>query len=403
MEIRRTTIVHGTDIHGVSCGINAFYTLRRQGLPTNIYSHFDPRGVSTTPASLAQVIENLGMTDLVVLDIPVDIRNPKRYVDALIGHAQYKGRVFWADHHGHSQWVDVLNRSGVTAIIFGSSFDLAMAIPRMYATTDSFTEKWALVGAIADFDASIADKVSPELEMDIADILDQAFKARRDQLMQVLGIAPRPEYGNIGAFSAGVVERGIEPEQVIEVAKTLVQPLTLPQYETVGPVVYTTTLPAQGLAWKTAWKLCLATNSKVAVVPTQTSSGYAVIFAAYWRAEDVIRNVVDRWLERKFGGRQIIGHPGAKSVLLVSQAEIQNIPAWARELAEEIDREVYVPRVTTLVNDALVARALASDMRTILAKLTEILEAQKTMYREYLELKKRQVELLERVGERRAD
>ncbi len=401
---RVTTIIHDTDLHGLSCGVNAYYALRRQGLPANVYSHFDPRGVSTAPATLAQVVENLGLTDLIVLDIPIDVRNPKQYVDALVSHAQYKGRVLWLDHHGHSGWVDALNKSGVIAVVFGTSFDLSMAIPRMYGTTDGFVEKWALIGAISDFDASVADKVSPELELDVADTLDQAYKTRRDQLMQVLGIAPRSEHGNIGALSVGIVERGIEPERVIEAAKALVQPLPLPRYETTGPVVYTTQLPAPGLAWKTAWKLCLVTNSKVAVVPTQTTNGYAIIFATYWRAEDAIRNVVDTWVQRRFAGKQIVGHPGARSVL-VSQGELENIPALARELSEEIDKAVYTPRTVTLISDKFVAQALHADLRAILARLAEILETQRAMYQEYLELKRRQVELLERIEDarRRAD
>ena len=404
MSQKPTLIVHDTDIHGLSCGINAIYAMRKQDLPATVYSHFDPKGVSTTPTTLAQVIENLGNTDLIILDIPIDIRNPKKYVDALVGHAQFKGKVLWLDHHGHSQWVDVLNKSGVTAVIYGSSYDLSLAVPRMYDVVDSFVEKWALVGAVADFDTSVADRVSPELEADVADILDQAYKTRREDMARRLEILWRSEYGNIGMISAGIAANNIEPERVIETAKDLVDPLALPtRYETTGTVVYTTQMPQTGLAWKIAWKLCLTTNSKVAILPTQTPNGYATIFATYWRAEDRIRNIVDEWVSRKFAGRQIVGHPGAKSVALMIQDEIQNIPMWARELSEEIDREVYTPKTVTLINDRIVAKAIESDLRTILTRLTQILENQQKMYQEYLELKKKQVELLERTEERRAD
>ena len=399
-----TTVVHDTDIHGLSCGINAYYTLRRQGIAVSVFSHFstNPQEPSTTPTGLAQYVESLGTTDLIILDIPIDIRNPKRYIDALVSHAQFKGRVLWLDHHGHSQWIDILNKQGVTAIVYGSSYDLALAVPRMYAIADSFVEKWALIGSVADFDTSIADKVSPELEEMVCDILDQAWKQRRDQLLSALGLTPRPELGNVGQFTVQIVEKGIEPEKVIEVARTLVSPLRLPQYNTIGDVVYTTELPAMGLAWKTAWKLCLVTGSKVAVVPTfnPRTQQYAVIIARYWRVDETISKVIESFIATKFAGRQIVGHVGARSIALMSQSEIQNVPMWARELAEELERTVYTPKTVHLVSDRYVASALERDFKMILQKLTEILETQKKMYEEYLELKRRQVQLLEQATER---
>jgi hypothetical protein len=51
----------------------------------------------------------------------------------------------------------------------------------------------------------------------------------------------------------------------------------------------------------------------------------------------------------------------------------------------------------TLVNDQLVAENLRLDFQTILMRLTQVLESQQRMYQEYLELKKQQVELLQRL------
>ncbi len=407
-QTRRIMVIHDTDVHGISCGINALYALMRSNIDAEVYSHFstNPQEPATTPQAVASVIENLGNVDIVMLDIPVDIRNPKRYVDALVSHAQFKGRVLWADHHGHSQWVDILNKSGVIAIVVGSSYELSMLVPRMYGKVDSFTEKWALVGAVADFDETIAGRVSTSLEIDVAEYLDQAMKFQRERLADALGIgAEYRQYlasrGNVGALSYAIAQRGIEPDQVISVAKTLVQPIQLPPYQVVGDVVFTIELPAQGLAWKTAWKLCAVTGAKVAIVPTFNPriNQYAIIIAKNWRTPEVT-SIIEEYVQRKFIGRQIVGHPGARSVSMMSLDEARNlIPVIARELNEVIASRMYTPQTVRLINETTVARALREDFKAILQKLTEILEQQRQMYREYLELKRKQVELLERASE----
>jgi len=408
-ETRPITVIHDTDIHGATCGINAIYALvQSKYAPSQItvYSHFSttPSEPTTTPSGLVQVLQSLGRTDLIVLDIPVDIRNPRAYVEALITHAQYRGKVFWADHHGHSEWVSALNKCGVTAVVVGSSYDLSMLFPRMYDVVDSFVEGWSIIGAIADFDPTIAPKVPTDLEEDVCDILDQTWKVKREQLMRLLGISSAPHLGNIGQITWDIALRRIEPEKVIEAAKQLSQPLQLPQYGTIGDVVYTTQLPPPGLAWKTAWKLCLVTGCKAAVVPAFNPrlNQYTVIIARYWRTSEEIAQVIENYVQRRFAGRQIVGHPGARSVALFSQNELQMIPEIARELAEELERQVYTPRTVRLINERVVAEALHKDFTELLRAIKELLRQQTEMYREYLDLKRRQVELLEQLRQREA-
>jgi len=409
---RKVLVIHDTDVHGTSCGINALYALQRSGIEAEVYSHFStsPSEPATTPQAVASVIENLGNVDIIMLDIPVDIRNPKRYVDALVGHAQFKGRVLWADHHGHSQWVDVLNRNGVTAIVVGSSYELSMLVPRMYGKVDSFTEKWALVGAVADFDETVRDRVPVSLEIDVAEFLDQAMKFRREQLADALGIGY--EYrqylatrGNVGALSYAIAQRGIEPEQVIAVAKTLVSPIQLPPYSVVGDVVFTVELPAQGLAWKTAWKLCAVTGAKVAIVPSYNprTNQYAIIVAKSWRHPEVT-DIVEQYVQRRFAGRQIVGHPGARSIAMMSLDEARStIPQVARELAEAIASRIYTPQTVRLLSESSVARALHEDFRRVDQQYSEIMQLLRRIA-EALErgasAKEQQVQLLKDLYER---
>ena len=397
------TILCDTDLHGMSCGITALYTLLNQGFNVNIYSHFstNPNEPTTTPTGLANVVENLGMTDLIILDIPVDVRNPKRFVDTLINHAQFKGKVLWLDHHGHSQWVDILNKNSVIAIVYGSSYDLSLAVPRMYNRVDSFVEKWALLGALADFDTSIANRISREFEEIVCDVVDSAYKQSLQQIKQQLNIPSNPSMGNIGELIHGIVTRRIETEQFIEVCKQVAKPIPLPQYTTLNNVVYTTQIPQSGLAWKTAWKLCCISQSKVAIVPTfnPRTNQYAIIIATYWRNEE-IKPIIEEFIKKKFTGRQIVGHFGARSIALFSQSEIETIPQIARELDEFIQQRIYRPRITHLISDSYVAEALAQDFKAVLNELKEIHKRMTEMYKEYLELKRRQVELLERSTER---
>ena len=341
MSTRSIIVIHDTDLHGLSCGVNALYSLSNVSLSVLPFSHFDPRSdMRTTPDNLANVVEKFGNVDLYILDIPVDIRNPKRYIDVLISHAQYKGRVIWMDHHGHSQWVDILNRNGVIAIVYGTSYDLSMALPRMYNKVDKFTEEWALLGALADFDTSIANKVSREFEEIVCDIVDSVYKQQRSQLMQILGIREDVQFGNIGSLAKGIVEKGVEVHQFIEVCKQIGKPIQLPRYTVLNNVVYTTELPQTGFAWKTAWKLCCVTSSRVAIVPAfnPVRNEYLIIIATYWRESDEIRQIVDVFVKNKFGTRTIVGHLGARSVVLFSQSEIELIPQIAKELDELIQQ-----------------------------------------------------------------
>ena len=92
--------------------------------------------------------------------------------------------------------------------------------------------------------------------------------------------------------------------------------------------------------------------------------------------------------------RNVIGHPAAPSVAATSEEEARVMAEqWARALA---DRATFSasPKVTTLISETSVGEMLAG----ILQRLERLAEQQVKMYEEYLELKRRQVELLERTS-----
>jgi len=371
-------VIHDTDLHGFSCGICYMYALARSNIPYTVYSHFstNPNELRTSPDGLARVVELSQGTDLVIVDIPIDNRNPKAYVDALIGYNAFKGRVMWFDHHGHSEWVGVLTRNGVFAVVVDTSYELNLILPRMYGIDDSYVHKWALLGATSDFDPSIADKVSMEYEITVCDIVDQAFKFRKADLCKVLGVPDSDiaTYGNVGAISKRIVERGIEADQFIELCKSLgVQPLEVPPYQVVGNVVYTTTIPKPGTQWKTAWKLCCVSGAKVAIVPgfNPARNEYVLIIAKNWRTPQVTQ-IIEDFVKMKFAGRMIVGHPGARSVVLTSQQEIDMIPQIAKELNELIETRLYTSRVAHLMNITEIGQAVAHDFNMIYTAIMEM-------------------------------
>jgi hypothetical protein len=89
-------------------------------------------------------------------------------------------------------------------------------------------------------------------------------------------------------------------------------------------------------------------------------------------------------------GRTTIGHDDAFSLRAL---DINDARTLAERLFNEL--ELLTPRTMHLINESRVAEAVRQDFNMILQRLTQILELQTKMYNEYLELKRRQVQLLE--------
>jgi hypothetical protein len=70
---------------------------------------------------------------------------------------------------------------------------------------------------------------------------------------------------------------------------------------------------------------------------------------------------------------------------------------WARAIADAVTKSA-APTVASLISESKVGEMLAE----ILYNIERVLEEQKKMYEEYLDLKRQQVELLRRAGGARA-
>jgi len=304
-------VVHDFDLHGFTSGVVAVRALLDLGAEVTVYSNFEPKkGLpSSTPPALGDVIQSRasGADALAVLDIPVG-REPAA-VRALTGFA---GKVVVADHH---EWKPALLKRlqsrGLAVMPAKTAYGMTLAFPRhLGLEPDGFAEKWALVGAVSDFDRSVADRVSRDFEEAVCDYLDRAFKLNTHAL-------PRgpEEYGDCGSRAYAVAESRLEPSELIERAKATVGPLPLPRHEVVGAVALATEVAEPGSPWKVAWKLSLATGSPMAVVPaTDPARGqYGVVVSVYWREPDHVAASVDSLLKSRAGYR-LFGSPGARVV-----------------------------------------------------------------------------------------
>jgi hypothetical protein len=127
---------------------------------------------------------------------------------------------------------------------------------------------------------------------------------------------------------------------------------------------------------------------------TRQQTGWDVRVLQYWLSdykpepEEVLRDIVARFA----AGGNVVGHGRYVSLRLQGASKEQALQL-ARQIYSMI--EGTQPFTTHLVNDKYVAEAIRHDFAIILEKLAEIQQQQMEMYRKYLELKERQVQLLE--------
>lgn len=402
----KVIVIHDTDGHGILSASIALKVLRAKDYDAVLAGQWSRSGPSTTPYGITEFLRSTitpgslksqDIDTMILLDIPVPVQEPSAFVQTLAEYTKMGIKVLYIDHHGHSEYHRLMLERGITPVITSTSYDLSMYLPRLYNVIDSDIEQLALLAATFDYDSSIASRISTELE-EYVERLDQWIKGPAKQIEDIQWYGGH--IGTEGRLAAFIAYRG--PQYLLNIARSLPEIPIVP-YETIGDVVLGTQLPQPGLAWKTVSKLCRVTGSKVGVVPAQSPRGYCVIVARYWRAPDEIVNIIECVVKYSIG-RTVVGHPGARSIAVTSESEAFSLAREiARELARRISSAMYTPKTTHLISDTLVAQTLHEDFKVLLQKLSEILEQQQKMYEEYLELKRRQVELLERLREERVD
>jgi len=374
-----TVIVAHFDVHGVCAG---YLAVKAFGA-SEVYCNYP----QTAPENLVSTLQNLFAAAsqrlrIVIVDVPIDLKNPAGFIRGLEDLAA-RHEVVFVDHHESSvQFLASFNR--VRAVFLGpSALVMNNFLLSQIQNPTNEDRLIALVGAVGDRDPEVVKQglLNAELQA-IADGLDALVRQPNGALNTVRELVQNP----VLVFEKAKAEAGKIPTAQLR--------------QRIGPVAIAAgPLPA-GWGPKALERLAFSTGS-----------WYAAGWGIDERTKTPIARAIVRWdvaakmpslpmpgaiARQLWPTRNVIGHPAAPSVAAVSEAEAEEmVLQWARALADGAARSA-APTVTTFIPEARVSELFVE----VLQRLEQILEEQRRMYAEYIELKRRQVELLERTGAR---
>ena len=368
-------IIGHFDGHGVStCASRA----RSLGIPADrVYSKFPTTGPEQLPNYIDTYFPTLVNHDVEIIDIPVNLRDPRTFINTLNRLATNTSVTIFDHHKTDVQYVTQLMPR---VVLFGNAVEMADAL------TNEQNRLLAYIGVVSDRDSSIMSRMSrEEVERELlplANRLDVLVRQDAETTLKVLVTEADP----IAYIRGANVQ--YPPE-------SLARQVTIVRRGLNTVLVDLTTLPVQQISawsWKTMEQIALQHNMDYVVAIAQSfdrqTNTYVptVLVIRYWLSQ----RPNPRPQLTPALGRTTIGHDDAFSVRALDAND-------ARQLAEQIfnELELLTPRTVRLINEVAVAQSIHADFNAILQKLSQILEQQQQMYREYLELKRRQVQLLE--------
>jgi hypothetical protein len=373
-------IIAHFDGHGVSTAAARARSLK---VPAEkVYSKYPTTSPEQLPNYIDTYFPTLIQHDVEVIDIPVNLKNPRQYIDAINRLAQNTTVTLYDHHATDRQYLnDILART----IYFSDAVAMAEAL----ANSDNI--ELAMIGVVADRDPSI-NRVLSQYEIEnryllLANKLDIIVRRDAEAAVKTLVSESDPI-------------RYIANNEAQYPPETLAKQVTIMRRGSYAVLVDLTKLPREQItqwSWKTLEQVALVAKVDYVVAiaesfDRQTNSYVPTV------------QVIKYWLSRlpspkkpaeAMLGRATIGHDDAFSVRAVDINDARNV---AETIFNNLE-STPASRMTRLINESSVAESIRSDFNTILSMLTRILQQQQEMYKEYLELKKRQVELLERVSQ----
>jgi hypothetical protein len=369
----KVVVVAHHDVHGITSG----YLASKAFSAVEVYANFP----QTAPENLIQTLQNMYAASpqklkIVIVDIPVNLKDPISFVTGLENIAT-RHEVVFIDHHESSvSYLTQFRR--VKPIFLGpSALTLNNFLLQQITNANEIDKTIALLGAIGDRDPEVVKQglLTNELQT-LSDGLDVLVREKDGALRIIRSMVQNP--------TAVLDEAKVKANQIPSAEVS----------QRIGPVaVSLVQLPPQ---WgpKALEKMAFSIGS-----------WYAVGWGIDERSKQPIARAIIRWdiqarmpnlptpgqiARQLWPTRNIIGHPSAPSVATSSEAEAQEMTMqWARALA---DASKFSTKTTTFINESLVGEVFVE----VLQHLEQILQNQLKMYQDYLELKKRQVELLER-------
>jgi hypothetical protein len=376
-------IIGHFDTHGVCASVLA---AKAYGA-SEVFANYP----ATSPESLVQTLQNLyaaapARLRIVVVDIPVNLKDPVSFVQGLENLAA-RHDIVYVDHH-ETSLPYIAQFSRVKAMFVGTSaLQMNLALLGMIPNADDLDRVLAVVGAIGDRDPEVITKQMWNRDLqEIADGIDVLVRERDGALKVARALLTKP--------TEVISEARMRAAQI---------PAAAPETR-IGPVVVAAgELPA-GWGPKALEKLAF-----------NAGAWYAVGAGVDERTKQPLVRAIVRWdvaarmpnlpmpgavARQLWSTRNIIGHPAAPSIAALTLEEAREMArTLARALAEAATKGA-APQVATLISESRVGEVLVE----VLQRLEQILEEQRKMYQEYLDLKRRQVELLQRAsGARAAD
>ncbi|MEM3943844.1 MAG: hypothetical protein QXJ59_07140 [Thermofilaceae archaeon] len=374
---RQTVVVGHFDVHGVAATALAAKAFGA----AEVYANYP----QTSPENLVSTLQNLYAASpsslrIIIVDVPVDLKNPMAFIRGLEDLAT-RHEVIFIDHHESSiQFLPQFNR--VKPIFLGpSALTLNEYLLSRIPSPSEHDRTLAVVGAVGDRDPEIVKRglLTPELQ-ELADGLDVLVREKDGALRVARDLLSMP---------AAILERARARAREIPAAQL---------GRKIGPVAIAAGVLPEQWGPKSLEKMAFASGAWYAAGVSYVSR------QNQWVVRAIIRwDIAARMPQLPTPGavakelwptRNIIGHPAAPSVATVSEDEARMVvEQWAKAIA---DRATFAasPRVTTLISETSVGEMLVE----ILQRLERLAEQQTKMYEEYLELKRRQVELLERTS-----
>jgi hypothetical protein len=368
-------IIGHFDSHGVSTAAARARTLN---VPSErVYAKFPTTGPEQLPNYIDTYFPTLVNYDVEIIDIPVNLRDPRTFISTINRLAQNTSVTIFDHHKTDAQFATQLITK---LVIFGTGVEMAEAL------SSEQNRQLAYIGVVADRDTSILSRMSrDEVERELlplADRLDVLVRQDAEVVLKTLVTEPDP----IAYIRSASVQ--YPPESLARQVQVVRRGLNT-------ILVDLTVIPAQqvgGWSWKILERVALNYNSDYVVATAESfdrqTNQYVptVLVIKYWLSQ----RPSPRPQLAPVLGRTTVGHDDAFSVRALDKSDALQL---AQRIFEEL--ELISPRTVHLVSEPRVAEAIRQDFSVIMQRLTQILELQNKMYQEYLELKRRQVQLLE--------
>ena len=366
-----SVVVTHFDVHGVCAGALAFLKFEA--------AEAFARYPDTAPENVVNTIQNLyaasvNPLNIYIIDIPVNLKDPEAFVSGLERLAM-RHKLTYIDHHESSlQFLPQFSR--VRTLFVGSSA-LMMNLALLPENTETY-RKIAVIGAIGDRDPEVVRRnlLTQELR-EIADGLD--VMVREDTHRTLLGLIDNPEL----TFEVALRRSQQIPTAMLKRNIGVVS-IALEAIQQWGP--------------KSLERLAFREGTWYAVGPEFVPRFNTWVVRAIARWDILAQKSIPlpgEVAKELWPTRNIIGHPAAPSIASTSKEEAERMSEELARVLNERATGAITPKQVRLINTNIVGEMFAE----ILVSLQRILEEQKKMYQEYLELKRRQVELLEQTSE----